>query len=222
MLHMIASGEFGLVINDSIAAMLGEEEREKSMGEKTMGLQAKAIGAFLRKSAHMVRRYGATVVLINQWRDKIGVSFGDPRTSPGGRAPAFWDAIRLDVFGAKKTPWFDIGKTCVIKAMKNKVTGIDGVTCEYHIGQGVGLSSEVELTQRCIAAGFIQWPGGLGRPVAFKQSGKGDKKFTSMRTWLVYLRENPEVAAAVSRKCDAAGTTRLPTVGRGGGFGDDD
>lgn len=218
MLHMIGSGEFGLVIGDSIAAMLGQEERDKSMGERTIGLQAKAIGAFLRKSAYMVRRYGVPVVLINQWRNKIGVSFGDPRTAPGGAATEYWDSIRLDVSGTHKTPWFDEGKVCTIKTLKNKITGLRGAACEYHIGRNLGLSAEVELVQRCLAAGVVSWSGGLGRAVSVQRKSGDAKTFSSMRAFLETLRSRPDVAAAYSKACDAKGVTRLAAVGRGGGF----
>jgi len=218
-LHMIASGEFGLVVMDSVAAMLGQEEADKSMSENTMGLQSKAIGKFLRKSAHMVRKYGVTVILVNQWRDKIGKSFGDPRTSPGGKATAYYDSIVLDVMGSHTTPWFEHGKVCKIKSMKNKITGIKVAVAEGHIGRGVGISAEVELTQRCLAAGgILEWKGGLGRPVFLTPLKR--RKFESMKDWLAVLRKNDKLFDQLSARCDKAGVTRVPQGN--GGFDDDE
>lgn len=220
MLHMIASGEFGLVVVDSIAAMLGDEEKKKSMGESTMGLQARAIGKFLRKSAHMVRKYGVTVILVNQWREKIGVSFGDPRVAPGGKAPEYWDAIRLNISGGKRpSPWFANGKHCTIKSMKNKVTGLQGVIAEYEIGWGTGLSAEVELTELAIGAGLIEWRGGLGRPMKIIPM-KG-RVFANVPEWLATLRANDRLFSQLKTLCDRAQATR-PKKGNGGLLGEDD
>lgn len=219
MLHMIASGEFGLVILDSVAAMLGDEEKGKSMGESTMGLQARAIGKFLRKSAHMVRRYGVTVILVNQWREKIG-GYGDPRVAPGGKAPEYWDAIRLNISGGHSRPisMFANGKLCRIKTLKNKVTGIRNLECEYEIGHGVGLSAEAELTQRAVACGLIQWRGGVGRPLKILPM-KG-RVFPDVPTWLAALRNSDRLFAQLSALCDQKDVAR-PKRGNGG-FGEDD
>jgi len=219
MLHMIASQEFGLVIMDSIAAMLSKEEADKSMSENTMGKQARAIGMFLRKSAPMVNKYGVTVVLINQWRDKIGVSFGDPRTTPGGKAPGYYDAIKLDIMGPNKTPWFEEGKTVKIKSMKNKITGKKGEVL-YHLETGFGISAEVELTEMAMAAGLITNTSHK-RAVRLKVKN-GTKDYPNMRAWIDALRSNEKLFGTVASYCAKRGITSANNIKTDGNWGDED
>lgn len=218
MLHMIASQEIGLVIADSIAAMLSKEEADKSMSENTVGKQARAIGMFLRKSAPMVNKYGVTVALINQWREKIGVFFGDPRTTPGGKAPAFYDAIRCDVSGSHKTPWFADGKTVKIKTLKNKITGSKGEVL-YHLETGFGISCEVELTEMAQAAGLIRNTSHK-RPVKLK-TRKGEKTYPNMQAWISELRTKENLFNAVLKACIAKGVTSSKSVQSESNWGDD-
>lgn len=209
MLAMIASQEFGLIICDSIAAMLSKEESEKSMGDNTMGKQARAIGMFFRKSTGMVSKYGVTVVLINQWREKIGVVFGDPRTTPGGRATEFYDAIKLDISGQKKTPWFENGKTVKIKSMKNKISGIK-TECIYHLEAGTGISAEIELMEMAVAANIITNTG-KKRPVKLKTKN-GEKKWPTAYAFLDYLRDNPKAFETIKNKCASRGITSTTSL----------
>ena len=202
MLHMIGSQEFGLIICDSIASMLSQEEQEKSMGENTMGKQARAVGMFLRKSTGMVSKHNVTVLLINQWRDKIGMVFGDPRTTPGGKAPAFYDSIKIDVSGPQKTTWFDDGKTVKIKTMKNKITGTKG-ECLYHLQTGKGISAAVEIAEMAMAAGIITNTG-KKRPVKMKTK-KGEKKWSNMGQFLHYLETNDKAFDILLRACKRKG-----------------
>ncbi len=222
MLYMIESGEIGLVVMDSIAAMLPEEERRKKMGEVTVGAQARGMSVMLRKSAHLVRRYGVPVVMVNQWREKIGVSFGDPRTSPGGKAPGFYDAVTLDVSGPHKTPYFADGKLVTIKALKNKITGIkhtkdrEGGACTYHLERGHGLSAEIELLQRCLAAKVVKWSGRPRQPITVLD--RKSRRFDSLAAWCEQLRVG-SLFDALSSECDRRGVARVPR-GNGGFDGD--
>lgn len=219
-LHMVASQEFGLVVMDSIAAMLSKEEAEKSMSENTVGKQARSIGMMLRKSAGMLNKYGVVLVLINQWRDKIGMAFGDPRTTPGGKAPAFYDAIRLDVMGPQKTPWFSDGKTVKIKCFKNKVTGRKGEVI-YHLQTGHGLSAEVELTDMATAAGLITNTSHK-RPVKLKTRGGNVKSYPNMSEWIESLRRNPKLFDAVLKGCERKGIKSSRSIESQGGWDDED
>ena len=194
MLHMIYSGEIGLVVGDSIAAMLTEEEKSKPMGENTMGLVARQMGKLFRKSAHVIRRYGVTVVFINQWRDKIGFVLGDPRTAPGGKASRYFDAIRLDVSGPTKTPWFPgEGKTVVVKAMKNKISG-EKASCVYHLRNGWGISAEVELYESLRDRGLIKE---RSRGVEFN-TPSGPRKFPSKLAMVEAMRSSPKLFNALA------------------------
>lgn len=203
MLAMIESGEVGLIVLDSVAAMLTEEERAKRMGENTVGVHARQMGKFFRKSAHVIRRYGVTVCAINQWRDKIGVSFGDPRTAPGGKSGPYWHSIRLDVSGPKKTEWFPgEGKVCNIKAIKNKVSGVRG-TATYHLRNGWGLSAEVELFQMGVAAGVVKESG--GRTVQVPRKGNDALKYRDKHSFVVALRKSPKLFESIKKACVTRG-----------------
>lgn len=155
-INLIPTGQFGLVVMDSVAAMLAEAEQDKAMGENTMGEQARAMGKMFRKTLHMLRRYGVTIVLVNQWRNKIGVSYGDPRVSPGGVASAYYDSIVLDVSGPKVSAWFPgAGKEVNVKSTKNKITGTKA-TAHYHLSNANGgISAEVELIETLLGCGFL-------------------------------------------------------------------
>lgn len=157
-IDLIESKEIGMVVIDSVPAMLPLEEREKAMSQSTVGLLARAMGKMFRKTASIVARHGVVVVFINQWRQKIGISFGDPRSAPGGEAAKYFDSIRLDLSGANKSAWFEHGKLCCIKQTKNKAHGKRG-ECLYHLGTGIGLSAEVELTESLMAIDVVKSPG---------------------------------------------------------------
>lgn len=218
-LHMIASREFGLIINDSIAVMLSKEEADKSMSEMTVGKQARAVGAFLRKSAPMVSKHQCTVVLINQWRDKIGVAFGDPRTTPGGKAPAFYDSIRCDVSGSHRTPWFADGKLVRVKTLKNKITGSKGEVV-YHLETGHGISAEVELTEMALVAGVIKYHSHK-RPVTLQLKANRTKSYPNMAAWIDALRTNERLFDAVLRQCHKRGILSAKSVAGDSGWAQD-
>jgi RecA/RadA recombinase len=154
MVAALESEVFGLVVVDSVPAMLPSDEAERTMSQNTVGLQARAMGKMFRRVTPLLAAKGATVVLVNQWRDKIGVVFGDPRTTPGGKATAYYDAIKLDISGPSKTPYFADGKVVKIKAIKNKITGARREVV-YHLQTGYGLSAEVELYEAAVRAGVI-------------------------------------------------------------------
>lgn len=223
MVEMIRSGAVDLVVLDSVAAMTPSEETEKTMGQSTVGALARSMSKFFRVTAPVVRKFGVTVVLINQWRNKIGVSFGDPRTAPGGLASSYWDAIKLDVFGPSSSPYFPgNGKVARIKSLKNKVTGRLGLV-EYHLERGRGLSYELELLLAGVQAGVIT-NRGVGSPVVVlpRRDGKVLKcfrKFPNVPAWCEGLRADPSLYSRVWEACGAAGVA-LPSGGNGG-FGDE-
>lgn len=186
-IDLIESGEIGILVVDSVPAMLPLEEREKAMGDSTMGVLARAMGKMFRKTVSTVNRHGVVVVLVNQWRNKIGIKFGDPRSAPGGEAAKYFDSIRLDLSGANFDPWFpDGGKVCTIKATKNKVTGLRG-ECTYHLGTGVGLSAEAELTDALIAIDVVTSPGANAK-VSITLNGK-KVVFPNRAAWLASLKD---------------------------------
>jgi recombination protein RecA len=113
-----------LIIIDSIAALVPQRELDKTMGEMTMGIQANLLSTFFRKIASVTSKAGVTIVCINQLRQKIGIMFGNPETTPGGNALKFYSSIRIDVrrIGSFKDGQQAIGNNVKIKTVKNKVS----------------------------------------------------------------------------------------------------
>lgn len=221
MLSLIASGEFGLCVLDSIAAMQANAERDRSMDKNTVGELARGLGKMFRKSVYLTRNFGCTVVMVNQWRQKVGVVFGDPRHSPGGNAPEYYDAIKLDLSGTHRTPYFEDGKVCRVKAMKNKVTGLRREVT-YHIGHGVGLSAEVELIERAASVGLVE-TSGLGRPAyIIGPRGKRVRSWPTLAGMIASLGERPSLFADLERHTLArGGRGSLASGGRGFNEGGD-
>lgn len=211
LLRLIGTGEFGFVGIDSIAAMTTAEEVSKPMGANTIGLNARSLGKMFRISAPMIRRHGTVFACVNQWRDKIGVAFGDPRTSPGGKAARYWDAIKLDVSGPHKTPWFTDGKVVTIKAMKNKVSGVKRKVT-YHLGAGLGISAEVELIEAALSCGVVVWKGRNSRvfvaPTMRKNKiVKARRVFSTMPEFIAALNTSEKLFQGVWTLCNRRGVT---------------
>lgn len=216
LIQLVATGEFGLVVVDSVAAMLPEHERAKSMSERTVGELARAMSKFFRVTAPIVRKYGLVVALVNQWRDKIGVAFGDPRTAPGGKASTFYDSIKLDVSGPHRSSFFTSGKVVRVKAMKNKITG-HKTSCEYELETGWGISAEVEALRVAGLAGVVKFSG-MGRAVYAKAtSGKKEwvRKWATFEDYMNAARSRPEIVARLWRAAERQGITSLSVAGSG-------
>lgn len=202
LITMTKSAEFGLAVIDSVPAMLAIEEQGKSMAQNTMGVQARAMGKFFRKTVGLVASMGITVLIINQWRDKIGVVFGDPRTSPGGKAIRYFISHKLDVSGPRRSSWFPDGKIVNIKALKNKVTGLAQNTVSYHAGNGWGLSAEAEMSELAIACGVLQQK---GQKMSLMRGKEVYKQYPSPEDWLTALRKNEKLFEAVRVQCEKRG-----------------
>jgi recombination protein RecA len=142
-LALIHSGAIALVVVDSVAALVPKAELEGDMGQPTMGLQARLMGSALRKLTAEVARSGTALVFINQLRDKLGISFGDPTVTPGGRALKFFASLRLDVRRISQIKKGDniIGANTKIKTAKNKLSA-PLKTCEVELIYGKGFTNE--------------------------------------------------------------------------------
>lgn len=212
--QLIGSGEFGMIVIDSVPAMLPIEERNKSMEESTVGKHAQAIGKFFRRTVGLTARFNVVVVLVNQWRDKIGVSFGDPRRAPGGKAMTYYDSLKIDVSGPKGSPWFpEGGKMANVNVMKNKVTGKLGKV-SYHLGAGWGISAEVELTEMLQAAGLLNSTG-PNRPVTVFPNLPTRRVFESRDAWLRHLRNGSDKQwASLTAMCVKAGVSNVDKPSR--------
>ena len=177
-----------MVVVDSVAALVPRAELEGDMGDTHVGLQARLMSQALRKLAGTINRSDTTAVFINQLREKIGVMFGSPETTPGGRALKFYSSVRIDVrrIEAIKQGTDNVGNRVRTKIVKNKVAPPFRIA-EFDIMFGEGISREGSLLDVAVEHGIVR-KAGAWFTYEGDQLGQGREKAK------LFLRENPEIS----------------------------
>ena len=181
------SGSINLIIVDSVAALVPQAELDGEMGDSSVGLQARLMSKAMRKIAGILNKKECAVIFINQLREKVGVMYGNPETTSGGRALKFYASIRIDIrrTEAIKQGADIIGNTCRVKIVKNKVSP-PFKQCEIDIIYGQGISKEAEVLDRSVELGLIKKAGAW-----FEYNG--NKIAQGRDAAKLYLKENEDV-----------------------------
>ena len=185
---LVRSGALDVIVIDSVAALTPRAEIEGEMGDSHMGLQARLMSQALRKLTGSLNRSTTTAIFINQLREKIGVMFGSPETTPGGRALKFYASQRIDVrrIEAIKDGQENVGNRVRAKIVKNKLAPPFRIA-EFDIMFGEGISREGSLLDVAVEQGIVRKAGAW---YSFDDDQLGQGREASKR----FLRENPEIA----------------------------
>ena len=191
---LIRSGAIDLVVIDSVAALVPRAEIEGEMGDSHVGLQARLMSQALRKITGALSTTNTTMIFINQLREKIGVFFGSPETTTGGKALKFYASVRLDIrrIESLKEGGDVIGNRTRVKVVKNKVAP-PFKQAEFDILYGYGISREGSLIDVGVEQGIVR-KSGAWYTYEGEQLGQGKE---NART---FLKENPDVADEIDRK----------------------
>ena len=191
---MVRSGAVDIAIVDSVAALVPKAEIDGDMGDSHVGLQARLMSQALRKLTGVISKSNCTVIFINQLREKVGVMFGNPETTTGGRALKFYSSVRLDVRRVEslKQAGEVIGNHVRVKIVKNKVAP-PFKEAEFDIMFGQGISREGDLLDLAAKVDIINKSGAW-------YAYEGEKIGQGRENAKTYLRENPEFAAMIDQK----------------------
>src|ERR1700684_996765 len=191
---LIRSGALDVVIIDSVAALTPRAEIEGDMGDTHVGLQARLMGQALRKLTGGLSKSNTLAVFINQLREKIGVIYGSPEVTPGGRALKFYASVRLDIrrIESIKDGTEIVGNRTRVKVVKNKCAS-PFKQAEFDIMYGQGISREGSLIDVAVDLGFVK-KGGAWFTYEGEQMGQGRENVKT------FLRENPQTMAEIDER----------------------
>lgn len=191
---LIRSGALDLIVIDSVAALVPRAEIEGEMGDSHVGLQARLMSQALRKITGALSQSKTTAIFINQLREKVGVMFGSPETTTGGRALKFYASVRLDIrrIETLKDGTEAVGNRTRVKIVKNKVAP-PFKQAEFDILYGQGISREGGLIDMGVEHGFIR-KSGAWYTYEGDQLGQGKENARN------FLRDNPDLADEIERK----------------------
>jgi recombination protein RecA len=191
---LIRSGALDIIVIDSVAALVPKAEIEGEMGDSHVGLQARLMSQALRKITGALNTSNTTAIFINQLREKIGVMFGSPETTTGGRALKFYASVRLDVrrIESLKDGTEVVGNRTRVKVVKNKVAA-PFKQAEFDIVYGQGISREGSLIDVGVEQGIIR-KSGAWYTYEGDQLGQGKENARN------FLKENPDMAAEIEKR----------------------
>ena len=188
---LIASGSIDVLVVDSVAALVPKSELDGEMGDSHMGVQARLMSQAMRKLTGNVSKSNTCLIFINQIREKIGVMFGNPETTTGGRALKFYSSVRADIrrIAAIKEGETVVGNRTKVKIVKNKVAP-PFREAEFDIIYGEGISREGDLIDLGVAQNLIEKSGSW-------YSYKGDRIGQGRENARQFLKDNPDVRASL-------------------------
>ena len=191
---LIRSGALDIIVIDSVAALVPRAEIEGEMGDSHVGLQARLMSQALRKITGALSNSGTTAIFINQLREKIGVMFGSPETTTGGKALKFYASVRLDIrrIETLKDGTEPVGNRTRVKVVKNKVSP-PFKQAEFDILYGIGISREGGLIDMGVEQGFVRKSGAW-------YTYDGDQLGQGKENARAFLRDNPDLSDELERK----------------------
>ena len=190
--HLVASGQIDVLVVDSVAALVPKSELDGEMGDSHMGLQARLMSQALRKLTGSVNKSHTCLIFINQIREKIGVMFGNPETTTGGRALKFYSSIRLDIrrIAAIKDGDVVVGNRTKVKVVKNKSCVAPFREAEFDIIYGEGVSKEGDLLDLGVAQNLVEKSGSWF-------SYKGERIGQGRENARQFLKDNTDIRHSV-------------------------
>jgi recombination protein RecA len=191
---LVRSGAVDILVIDSVAALVPKAEIEGEMGDSHVGLQARLMSQALRKLAGAINKSKAIAVFINQLREKVGIMFGNPETTPGGRALKFYSSVRLDIRRAETIKQGNdmVGSRTKIKVVKNKVAP-PFKNCEVDIMYGEGISHEGSILDIGSDVDIVAKSGAW-------YSYNGDRLGQGRENSKQFLKENPEICSVIEKQ----------------------